>query len=116
MKGSANYLNAIKAGLVEGSPAYAPTVPHHKYENGAWVYVQMYNPALDSELITLFETIEPVILNNVRVRQYAGEDHYKLVFLDGSEYDIPSDVEVGFFPDIEGDEYSEDSQATIERL
>ncbi len=56
--GSTNYQIAVEHGMVEGSPRYTNSVPHHAGE--AYVYVQMYSASrerllsliLDGEYVT----------------------------------------------------------------
>lgn len=51
--GSMNYQIAVKHGMVEGSPRYADSVPHHAGE--AYVYVQMYSASRERLLSLIFD-------------------------------------------------------------
>lgn len=76
--GSNNYEAAIRNGLIVGEPVYAASVPHHSRSNGAWSYVNMFCPTIEAALTILFETVEPVTINDAVIR-WSENEGYSLV-------------------------------------
>lgn len=105
IEGSRNAQIASINGMIVGNPKYASFEPHHiKKNGGAWVYENFYNPNEEKSLIELFDSNNPVKLENQWVEYNENTDKYYLVKQRGNQselFELNEDWIEDFTPDIE---------------
>lgn len=101
--GSANFEQRIRSGYVVGAPVYAGSEPHHQREGDAWLYVEMHDAELEDNLTILFETENPVRIDELMLVWDAARGTRLRVFRNGVAHDIHVEDElvIGFDADIE---------------
>lgn len=125
MSGSLNYQSRIASGWVEsgvdgvGYARFVSEEPHHANQDGAWVYVQMHNAALDEKIARIVDGIaeKGEKVGNLCLRWKEGEGTF-IVRTVGGEVEcvkITDEVVDGFDGSEIGGGWYEDQNGSIRK-